>query len=117
MTTLLAPFVTKSAASESASTARWYSRATDACFPFIFPESRFRMRWTGDELVGPLEAAQRWLEDNPSPDNTMDAHLRAMLGAYREMPGASVPRMMELRNSIEYHAQALVRRLAMTDTR
>jgi hypothetical protein len=82
MTTLLAPLATKSAESESASASRWYNRAADACFPFIFPESRFRMRWAGDELVGPLEAAERWLEDNPSPDQMMDAHLRAVLSAY-----------------------------------
>jgi hypothetical protein len=70
------------------------------------------MRWLDDELVGPLESARHWLEDNPCPDGAVGAHLRAMLDAYSEMPGAPVTRMIELRNSIENHAHAIDRRRA-----
>jgi hypothetical protein len=73
------------------------------------------MRWLGDELVGPLENARQWLEDNPCPDDGIGAHLRAMLVAYSEMPGASVPCMMELRDRIEQHARAIDRKQAPLD--
>jgi hypothetical protein len=68
------------------------------------------MRWADDDLVGPLESALHWLDDNPCPDEAVSAHLRAILAAYSEMPGATVPRIMELRNSIERHAHAIDRR-------
>jgi hypothetical protein len=68
------------------------------------------MRWPGDELVGPLEKARRWLEDNPCPDEAIGEHLRAMVVAYSEIPGATVPRMMELRDIIQHHAKAVDRR-------
>jgi hypothetical protein len=83
-----------------------------ACSPFIFPESRFRMRWLGDELVAPLEEARHWLDDNPCPDEEIGEHLRAMLVAYSKMPGATVLQMMELRNVIQQHAEAVDRRSA-----
>jgi hypothetical protein len=68
------------------------------------------MRWVHDDLDGPLEDAQSWLDDHPCPDEAIGAHLRAVLAAYAEMPGASVPRMMALRESIEKHASAIDRR-------
>jgi hypothetical protein len=68
------------------------------------------MRWVGDELDGPLENARRWLDDNPCPDEAIGTHLRAVLVAYAQMPGASVPRMMELRDGIAEHAVAIDRR-------
>jgi hypothetical protein len=93
----------------------WYSRATTACSPFIFPESRFRMRWPGDDLVGPLENARHWVDTNPCPDDAIDTHLRTMLDAYAEMQGATVGHMMELRDQIEQHAQAIDRRRTPRD--
>jgi hypothetical protein len=105
---------TESAVRETIS--QWYARAAVACSPFIFPESRFRMRWEGDELAGPLENARHWLESNPCPDPVVGAHLRAMLVAYGEMPGVSVPRIMELRNTIEQHARAIDRRRMPRDS-
>jgi hypothetical protein len=89
---------------------QWYYRATAACAPFLFPESRFRTPWTGDDLPGAVEAARRWLRENPSPDPSLDQHLEAMLDAYAEMPTATVSRVMELRESIEVHAKVLDRR-------
>jgi hypothetical protein len=89
---------------------QWYYRATAACAPFLFPESRFRTPWTGDDLPGDVEAARRWLQENPCPDASLDQHLEAILDAYAEMPTATVKRVMELRESIEVHAMALDRR-------
>jgi hypothetical protein len=89
---------------------QWYYRATAACAPFLFPESRFRSPWTGDDLPGAVEAARTWLRENPSPDPSLDQHLEAMLDAYAEMPTATVSRVMELRESIEAHAKVLDRR-------
>jgi len=89
---------------------QWYYRATAACAPFLFPESRFRTPWTGDDLPGAVEAARRWLRENPSPDPSLDQHLEAMLDAYAEMPTATVSRVMELREDIELHTKVLDRR-------
>jgi hypothetical protein len=75
------------------------------------------MRWEGDELIGPLAEARRWLEDNPCPDPAVSAHLRAMLVAYSEMPGVPLPRVMELRRAIEHHAQAIERRRTPRDAK
>ncbi len=89
---------------------QWYYRATAACAPFLFPESRFRTPWTGDDLPADVEAARRWLRENPCPDPSLDQHLEAILDAYAEMPTATVSRVMELRESIAVHASALDRR-------
>jgi hypothetical protein len=89
---------------------QWYYRATAACAPFLFPESRFRTPWTGDDVPGAVEAARRWLRENPSPDASLDQHLAAILDAYAEMTTATVARVMELRESIAVHAEALDRR-------
>ena len=37
---------------------QWYYRATAACAPFLFPESRFRTPWTGDDLPAAVEVAR-----------------------------------------------------------
>jgi hypothetical protein len=89
---------------------QWYYRATAACAPFLFPESRFRTPWTGDDLPSDVEAARQWLRENPSPDAALDQHLEAILDAYAEMPSATVSRVMDLRESIALHAKALDRR-------
>jgi hypothetical protein len=89
---------------------QWYYRATAACAPFLFPESRFRTPWTGDDLPADVETARRWLRENPCPDASLDQHLEAILDAYAEMPTATVSRVMELRESIAVHASALDRR-------
>jgi hypothetical protein len=89
---------------------QWYYRATAACAPFLFPESRFRTPWTGDDMPAAVEAARRWVRENPCPDTSLDQHLEAILDAYAEMPTATVSRVMELRESIEVHAKALDRR-------
>jgi hypothetical protein len=88
----------------------WYRRATTACAPFLFPESRFRNPWTDDELPGAVEAARRWHQQNPCPDASLDEHLEAILDAYAEMSVATVSRVMEIREVIELHAKALDRR-------
>jgi hypothetical protein len=89
---------------------QWYYRATAACAPFLFPESRFRTPWTGDDLPAAVEAARQWLRENPCPDPSLDQHLEAILDAYAEMRSATVSRVMELRESIAEHAKALDRR-------
>ena len=89
---------------------QWYYRATAACAPFLFPESRFRTPWTGDDLPAAVEAARQWLRENPCPDASLDQHLEAILDAYVEMPTATVSRVMQLRESIEEHAKVLDRR-------
>jgi hypothetical protein len=89
---------------------QWYYRATAACAPFLFPESRFRTPWTGDDLPAAVEAAREWLRENPCPDASLDHHLEAILDAYAEMRNATVSRVMELRESIAEHAKVLDRR-------
>lgn len=89
---------------------QWYKRATSACAPFLFPESRFRNPWTDDELPGAVAAARRWHEQNPCPDPSLDEHLAAILDAYAEMAVATVARVMEIREDIAHHARALDRR-------
>jgi hypothetical protein len=89
---------------------QWYKRATSACAPFLFPESRYRNPWTDDELPGALAAARRWHEQNPCPDPSLDEHLSAILDAYAEMAVATVARVMEIREDIALHAKALDRR-------
>ena len=94
---------------------QWYYRATAACAPFLFPESRFRTPWTGDDLPGAVESARQWLRENPCPDASLDQHLEAILDAYAEMSTATVSRVMELRESIGEHAKVLDRRRAPRD--
>jgi len=94
---------------------QWYYRATAACAPFLFPESRFRTPWTGDDLPGAVESARQWLRENPCPDASLDQHLEAILDAYTEMSTATVSRVMELRESIGEHAKTLDRRRAPRD--
>jgi hypothetical protein len=89
---------------------QWYSRATAACAPFLFPESRFRTPWTADDLPAAVEAARAWHRENPCPDPSLDEHLDAILDAYIEMSNATVSRVMEIRESIQVHAKALDRR-------
>jgi hypothetical protein len=91
---------------------QWYYRATAACAPFLFPESRFRTPWTGDDLPSDVEAARTWLRENPCPDASLDQHLEGILDAYAEMQAATVSRVMELREIIAQHAKALDRRRA-----
>ena len=91
---------------------QWYKRATSACAPFLFPESRYRNPWTNDELPAAVVAARRWHEQNPCPDASLDVHLDAILDAYAEMSVATVARVMEIREDIERHARALDRRQA-----
>jgi hypothetical protein len=94
---------------------QWYYRATAACAPFLFPESRFRTPWTGDDLPADVEVARTWLRENPCPDASLDQHLEAILDAYAEMPTATVSRVMALRESIAVHAKAFDRRRAPRD--
>jgi hypothetical protein len=94
---------------------QWYYRATAACAPFLFPESRFRTPWTGDDLPADVETARQWLRENPCPDASLDQHLEAILDAYAEMPTATVSRVMELRESIGEHAKVLDRRRTPRD--
>ena len=89
---------------------QWYTRAAVACAPFLFPESRFRMPWTGDDLPAAVEAARQWHRENPCPDSSLDQHLGTILDAYDEMANATVARVMEIRDIIEVHAAALDRR-------
>ena len=88
----------------------WYKKATAACAPFLYPESRFRTPWTGDELPEAVRAARRWHEQNPCPDAELDRHLTSILDAYSEMASATVARVMELREAIYTDAKALDRR-------
>ena len=89
---------------------QWYTRATSACAPFLFPESRFRTPWTGDDLPGAVEVARQWHRENPCPDGSLDHHLESILDAYAEMGSATVARVMEIRDDIEAHSKALDRR-------
>jgi hypothetical protein len=63
----------------------------------------------GDELAGPPENSRSWIEWNPCPDELIGSHLRAVLLAHSEMPGASVPRMMALRDNIGQQTRAIDR--------
>jgi hypothetical protein len=91
-------------------TSEWYTRALSACEPFTFSESRYRTPWMDDELGGSLQHARRWLGANPCPDDSIGDHLLAMLDAYAEMKGATVGRVMELRDVIEQHSKFVDRR-------
>jgi hypothetical protein len=86
---------------------QWYKRARYGCGQFIFAEARYRTPWVDDELTGEIQNARRWYVDNPCPDDTMGHHLEDMLDAYAEMSNATVARVMELREIIERHADAL----------
>jgi hypothetical protein len=88
----------------------WYSRATIACTPFIFPESRFRSPWVDDQFAEDVRRVRRWLTDNPCPDASVGSHLAAMLNSYAEMSAASVSRLMELREIVELHSKFVDRR-------
>jgi hypothetical protein len=88
----------------------WYKKATVACAPFLYPESRFRTPWTGDELTEAVVAARKWHEQNPCPDELLDKNLTSILDAYSEMAFATVARVMELRESILSDAKAFERR-------
>jgi hypothetical protein len=89
---------------------KWYTRAVTACAPFLFPESRFRMPWTGEDVPAAVEAARQWHRENPCPDGSLDQHLESILDAYGEMANATVARVMEIREIIEVHTTALDRR-------
>jgi hypothetical protein len=89
---------------------QWYKKATAACAPFLYPESRFSMPWTGDELPQAVLAARKWHEQNPCPDELLDRHLTSILDAYSEMASATVGRVMELRDTIFTDAKAFDRR-------
>jgi hypothetical protein len=89
---------------------QWYKRATSACAPFLFPESRYRNPWTDDELPSAVAAARSWHQQNRCPDASLDEHLEAILDAYAEMSVATVARVMEIREVIDSHAKALDRR-------
>ena len=68
---------------------------------------RFRTPWGGGELAAAVETAHDWLIAHPCPDPSISGHLTALLNAYAEMPHATVARVMELRETIGQHAQAL----------
>jgi len=88
----------------------WYKKATGACAPFLYAESRFRTPWTGDELPEAVMAARKWHEQNPCPDELLDKHLTSIMDAYGEMTSATVARVMELSESIHNDAKAFERR-------
>jgi hypothetical protein len=88
---------------------QWYKRATTGCAPFLYPESRFRTPWTGDDLPESVAVARRWHAENPCPDEAWDQHLTAILDAYAEMSVATVARVMELREVIHHHVKAFDR--------
>jgi hypothetical protein len=91
---------------------QWYKRAATACAPFLYPESRFRTPWTGDELPELVARARLWHQDNPCPDELVDHDVTVILDAYSEMATATVARFMELRETIKDHAAALEERRA-----
>jgi hypothetical protein len=74
---------------------------------FMFAEARFRTPWVDDEFAQAIGAARRWLNDNPSPDESLGEHFVTMLEAYAAMTTATVGRVMELREIIEREVQAL----------
>ena len=84
----------------------WYASA-GSIWELLSPEMRFRTPWGGGELAAAVETAQHWLIDHPCPDPLIGGHLTALLNAYAEMPNATVARVIELRETIGQHAQAL----------
>jgi hypothetical protein len=89
---------------------QWYERATTGCAPFLYPESRFRTPWTGDDLSESVAEARRWHELNRCPNHDLDEQFTAILDAYAEMSVATVARVMELREVIHRHLRAFDRR-------
>lgn len=86
----------------------WYE-AAGAIREMLSPEMRFRTPWGGDELAEAVQNAHHWLIAHPCPDPSISRHLEALLDAYAEMPHATVGRVMELREIIGQHAQAVNR--------
>ena len=84
----------------------WYA-AAGSIWELLSPEMRFRTPWGGGELAAAVEEAHHWLIAHPCPDPAISEHLTALLNAYAEMPRATVARVMELRETIGQHAQAL----------
>jgi hypothetical protein len=86
----------------------WYADA-GSIWELLSPEMRYRTPWGGDELADAVENAHHWLIAHPCPDASMSRNLTALLDAYAEMPHATVSRVMELREIIGQHAQAVDR--------
>jgi hypothetical protein len=89
----------------------WYASA-GSIWELLSPEMRYRTPWGGDELAAAVRKAHHWLVAHPCPDPSISRHLAALLEAYAEMPHATVGRVMELREIIGHHAQAVERRQA-----
>jgi hypothetical protein len=87
----------------------WYDTA-GSIWELLSPEMRYRTPWGGDELAKAVQNAHHWLIAHPCPDPSISRHLAEMLDAYAEMPQATVGRVMELREVIGQHAQAVDRR-------
>jgi hypothetical protein len=87
----------------------WFESA-GAIRELLAPEMRYRTPWGGDELAEAVRNAHHWFIAHPCPDPSIGRHLMALLDAYAEMPQATVGRVMELRDVIGHHAQAVSRR-------
>lgn len=87
----------------------WYD-AAGSIWELLSPEMRYRTPWGGNELADAVQNAQQWLNGHPCPDPSVGRHLEEILDAYAEMPRATVARVMELREIIGQHAQAVSRR-------
>jgi hypothetical protein len=94
-------------ATESAISA-WFESA-GAIRELLAPEMRYRTPWGGDEFAEAVRNAHHWFIAHPCPDPSISRHLTALLDAYAEMPHATVGRVMELREVIGHHAQAVSR--------
>jgi hypothetical protein len=88
-------------------TIRWYQRARSACEQFIFASMRYRTPWVDDELLIGLREARQWHAANPSPDASMGDYLTAVLDTYEEMTRATVSQVMDLRQIVEGHVEAM----------
>ena len=86
----------------------WYADA-GSIWELLSPEMRYRTPWGGGELSEAVDNAHRWLIAHPCPDPSVSRHLTALLDAYAEMPHATVARVMELREIIGRHAEAVDR--------
>jgi hypothetical protein len=88
-------------------TIKWYQRARSACEQFIFASMRYRTPWVDDELLIGIREASQWHAANPSPDASMGDHLTAILDTYEEMTRATVGQVMDLRQIVEGHVEAM----------
>jgi hypothetical protein len=68
---------------------------------------RYRTPWVDDELLMGIREARQWQAANPCPEPSMGDHLTAILDAYEQMTQATVSQVVDLRQTVEDHVEAM----------